>query len=1015
MHQSDVPALMHCRYTLLKGEAIFKFLIVCVWLGTIVPISQAQSFPEEEDFVLYSVKDGLPDNAVRTIEQDNQGYIWAGTHSGLSCFDGMNFTNYYSSEDLSTSLPSDFIYNLTKRTDGKIYVGTFNGLSVLDPIKRSFTSVRVPGINSLAKNANSFEFVCLLPNGDLVAGSSVGIFVFEENLKLVFQYVHYHSSDVGKVRMQFTISMLPLSDGNCLIEGYKGLYLYHTYEHRLEKIETPLKYSNDYYVMKSIGIKDLALFHGTSTASDTFVITDMIKGTLGKTTFPTSEIPDFNWAVQYQLIYDSLFLISSHFEGLILATLDQKTLTFKINSPKRFRSYHFRSVFLDNEKRIWLGSQYGLLVQSFTRQHFRHYPLAALKDEYGIQPYIHGITKIKEHFYVGITDQGVWEFDNNFIHTKPVPSLASKNIWNLGSWNSDTLYAGTQWGLFFLTEDSNPLDLQQIGPGGSTFYQYQDRQGHIWAGFHGGVLRYDPLTGEKLIWTAKDSTHYFPFNDARGITETDSGYIWMCGDGWHRWNPFKMIFDQSYTALPGTEGQAGIAYNVASNGKEDLIFSINLNGIWKWTPGTKAEKLSIANRSFQYVEEIFPDPAPHCFWLVLKSGIGFLNVETGQYRFFNEISGLPAGEVIHGFFLDTKTDTMYIGMDNGVLAFRRSDFAFSSKKPSVFITGMSLINNGVFLDISNVVTLDPSDRDFSIQFSCPEYEYASNIRYEYRLSNQTWTEVGSVHSVQFANLGAGKYQFEVRGSSPNGVIGDPATLMFSILPFYYETWWFRLIILFFIVALIYIWFKRRLVQLQKIERMRQSIAADLHDEVGASLTSVQILAELAGQHKDPVEQTEVLSRLKTQSKKATSSLREIVWNIQPKNDLLEIFLGELTRYAGEVLEDAGITYTLHADQASPHEKLSLSSRQQLARVFKESLSNLIRHSKATHVDISFMKEGNQLVLILQDNGVGFDLEKTNRGNGLNNMTERMKMIKGNISIQSTHNLGTKIKFSCKLI
>ncbi|MGB4850402.1 MAG: two-component regulator propeller domain-containing protein, partial [Saprospiraceae bacterium] len=871
---------------------LLSFRIFC---GILPDVGHAQSFPEEEDFVLYSVKDGLPDNLITTIEQDNQGYIWLGTHSGLSCFDGMHFTNYYTSDDLTTSLPSDFIHNLTKRPDGKIYVGTFNGLSLLDPIKRSFTSVRVPGIDSLTKNANSFEFVSLLPNGDLIAGSYVGIFVFDKNLKLVFQYVHYNSSDVGKVKMQFTISMLPLSDGNCLIEGDKGPYLYHAFEHRLEKIQSPLKPSNTYYIMKPFGLKDVAIFHGTTTTSaDTFIIADIKKGNLGTTIIHVAGTADFNWAVQYKLIYDSLFLISSHFEGLILATLDLNKLTFKINSPKRFRSFHFRSIFMDNEKRIWLGTQYGLLVQSFTRQHFRHYPLTVLKNEYGIQPYVRGITRIKNHFYVGVPDQGVWEFDTKFIHTKPLPSLVSKNIWNLYNWNTDTLYAGTQWGLFISNQDSKSIDLQPIGPRGATFYQYQDRQGHIWAGFHGGVLRYDPHTDEKLIWTYKDSTHFFPYNDAWGITETDSGYIWMCGDGWHRWNPYKMIFDQSYTSLPGTEDQAGSTYNVASNGKEELIYSMNLNGIWKWRPGTKAEKLYFANRAFQDVEEIFPDPTPHCFWVVLKAGIGYLNAETGQYRFFNEISGLPAGEVIHGFFLDAKTDSMYIGMDNGILAFRRSDFAFSSKAPSVFITGLTLVTGGTNPDITKAIFLPPSDRDFSIQFSCPEYEYASNIRYEYRLSDQSWTELGSTPSVQFANLGAGKYHFEVRASSPNGVIGNPATLLFSILPFYYETWWFTTLILMAIAGIIFLWFRLRLTQLQKLEKMRQSIAADLHDEVGASLSSLQILAELAGRNKNPQEQNEVLSRLRTQTKKATASLREIVWNIHPKNDRLEMFVGELS-------------------------------------------------------------------------------------------------------------------------
>ncbi|MEP6647418.1 MAG: histidine kinase, partial [Saprospiraceae bacterium] len=339
----------------------------------------------------------------------------------------------------------------------------------------------------------------------------------------------------------------------------------------------------------------------------------------------------------------------------------------------------------------------------------------------------------------------------------------------------------------------------------------------------------------------------------------------------------------------------------------------------------------------------------------------------------------------------------------------------STKAPDIFITGLSLADNSHIFDINQDIQLDANDRDFSISFSSPEYEYASSIRYEYRLSNNKWTPLEQATSARFANLGAGKYQFEVRAASPNGTISMPATLLFEILPFYYESWWFKTLILLAIAGVIFLWFRFRLTQLHKLEKMRQSIAADLHDEVGASLTSLQILAELAGRNKNPQEQNEVLSRLRTQTKKATASLREIVWNIHPKNDRLEMFVGELSRYAGEILEDAGISYSIHADPIGPDDKLAIASRQQLARVYKEILSNLIRHSKCTNTEISFTKENHLLVICIRDNGKGFDPEKTERGNGLNNMTDRMKLIHGHIHIQSATNAGTKITFSCRLL
>ncbi|MDQ3016954.1 MAG: histidine kinase, partial [Bacteroidota bacterium] len=821
----------------------------------------SQVFPKDEDFNLYTLKDGLPDNNVLAIEQDDQGYIWVGTSSGLSCFDGAHFTNFYKTDDPNVSLGSDKILKLLKRPDGKIYVGTLHGLTLLDPITRQMFTFLVEGEKELSKVSNSYGVLALLPNGDLVAGSGVGITVFNPDMEIQFEYVHYKKEDLGVKRFQFVNSLLPLSNGDCYIFGPE-VWLYHASEKRLEHITEPLLGIASYRYMQNAGDRDLAVFQNANDDPHFMIIGNLVTGATGKTLLDNYPQVDLGWQANYKIVSDSIFIFASHRNGLAYGRLNKETLQVEMNPEWHFPDYHSTVTFQDRSGRIWMGTQYGLLGQSFTKQIFQHHPIANLKSDFGVEPYVTAICRFKDHFYIGLPDFGVWKMNLSMKVLEPIDQDRIKWIWNITSWSKDELFIGTQDKWISISPDHPDETYQILSPSGSTLCQFRDRSKNIWAGFYGGIMRYNPVTKEKMIWSSRDSLHFFPNNDAWSITETDSGYIWACGEGFHRWNPVTQIWDRNYRWMPGSEGQEGHSHQIITIGGEDLIFNLMNNGLWKWDAKKQlAEKIPTGNRVFEFVEEIYPDPRPDCYWFILKAGIGFMNIKTGQQRFFNDSNGLPDGEVIDDYYLDPITDTMYIGMDNGVLAFARKDVEFTSKPPRVYLTGVKLVNSGRTVPASLPVTLDATERDFSIEFSSPEYENASYLRYEYKLSNQAWSDLGNNQSVRFANLNAGKYEFQVRAVSPYGAIGDTASIGITILPFYYETWWFKILIVLIVIALIMFWVSWRLRQLRKLEEMRQSIAADLHDEVGASLTSVQILAALAGSDDTPESKKELLSRL----------------------------------------------------------------------------------------------------------------------------------------------------------
>ncbi|MBK9017128.1 MAG: hypothetical protein IPM82_25435 [Saprospiraceae bacterium] len=302
--------------------------------------------------------------------------------------------------------------------------------------------------------------------------------------------------------------------------------------------------------------------------------------------------------------------------------------------------------------------------------------------------------------------------------------------------------------------------------------------------------------------------------------------------------------------------------------------------------------------------------------------------------------------------------------------------------------------------------LDQPGQDIAISFSSPDFERGRVLNYAYCLNDGKWQSLGPSTSVQLANLSPRRYRFEVKSITPEGISSEPAAPHFWVQPLFHQTWWFVAMIAATGGLAAFGYFRWRLGQLLKMEAMRQAIAADLHDEVGASLTSIQILSQLAS-HPDNDRRSEALEKLPEQVRRTSASLREIVWNISPSHDSLGLLIGELTRHAGEVFEKMDIQYSVQADDFPDGDRLDVAARQHLQRIFKEILNNLAKHSQASRAAVIFKKEGNELVVLVRDNGLGFDPATVRRGNGLDNMQARVMAAGGQLSLRSSPTDGTE--------
>lgn len=192
----------------------------------------------------------------------------------------------------------------------------------------------------------------------------------------------------------------------------------------------------------------------------------------------------------------------------------------------------------------------------------------------------------------------------------------------------------------------------------------------------------------------------------------------------------------------------------------------------------------------------------------------------------------------------------------------------------------------------------------------------------------------------------------------------------------------------------------------EMEKMRQGIARDLHDDIGSTLSSINIMSQIALQ--DSANGGANLKKIAMHSSRLMENMSDIVWSINPQNDSLEQVTAKMKEFAAEILEPKEISYTFAIDEAILSTKLDVERRKNIFLIFKEAVNNAAKYSGAASVDIRLSWENGILNLSVVDNGKGFDAATIAQGNGLKNMTDRAQGMKGQLTQQSTLGKGSSV-------
>ncbi|MBV8830047.1 MAG: hypothetical protein JO108_12545, partial [Acidobacteriaceae bacterium] len=333
--------------------------------------------------------------------------------------------------------------------------------------------------------------------------------------------------------------------------------------------------------------------------------------------------------------------------------------------------------------------------------------------------------------------------------------------------------------------------------------------------------------------------------------------------------------------------------------------------------------------------------------------------------------------------------------------------------PPVLITGLRQM--GAPLPISALgekwvrgLELTPNRNQLQFDFVSVDFRPGTVLRYEYKLegADRTWSAPSSERTVNYASIAPGSYRFLVRAINSDGISSpEPATVTFIVLKPVWRQWWFLVLCGTAAALAIYAVHRLELRSLLAIERIRTVIATDLHDDIGASLSQIALVSEVArleAARGGGVQES--LSRIADISRELIDSMSEIVWATNPQRDRLSDLANRMREFAEDMLVPRNIKFVLQVPAAGEDSKIGPKIRRQLFLIFKECIHNIERHSGCTEAFADLAVQNQDVILQISDNGVGLHTSSNDPHvcgrEGLASIQARAASLQGTIEINS---------------
>lgn len=1006
-------------------------------------------FAERLPTKIYTIADGLSRDTVTCVRQDTRGFIWFCTPEGLSRFDGYEFKNY----PKEYGLPDRYVNDFLETRGGKIWVGTGNGLALFNPKGQPatlFPNSAEPmfTVFSLPVGTNSRKYITKLfedSRGTVWIGSDQGLCALdEENGETKIRAIDLGASPSGEFHYVFAI--FEDTEKNLWI-GTNNLLFKRKPDGSLEKFGKengfPEGIVNDpatKYPFHSVAQDaDGRFWVGTAFGVTRLVQNPQVGQNIVERIYTKQDgLADLR-TMQFLLSKDGKFWVAMP-RGVSEYQPDENAFCSFTEDNGLIENGTVNVLTEDAEGNLWVGENGGAVKvarSGFTT--FRKTDGLTFVSSSIFEDKAGEIYSISDHLGEG-REPPIFRFENGKF--KGVKIKALEKLKNYGWGTHKTAFQdreGEWWfptgvGLYRFPKVEKIEDLANLKPkriytkkdglpNEEIFRLFEDSRGDIWI----SSMYAQPSLSR---WSrAKDTIETFAFDDDKDFgtpmsyAEDRSGNLWM---GSYSGRLFRYR-DGQFTRFYEKDGlPPGYLMMLYVDGKNRLWGSTTRGGVYR-IDDVNAEKphfavITTADGLPSNAASVITEDLHGRMYFATGRGIARYEPETGKTRHFTTADGLGANH-----FTDAKRDrqgNLWFATSNGISRLDPKPEP-PVRSPPIYISSLRLgdenfpVSEAGETEISNL-ELSPDLNRIEIVFVSPNFSGSGNLRYQYQLegADNDWREIGRQRTLNFASLSPGNYRFLVRAVNADGAASEnPARVSFRVLRPVWQRWWFLTIVAVLIGSAIYALYRYRVAQIIKLERVRTRIATDLHDDIGSSLSQIAILSEVVRQKVGGNGASEPLNLIADTSREMVDSMSDIVWAINPNKDHLSDLVQRMRRFASDVLEASDIAYRFEAPESVRDIALGADVRREVYLMFKEAVNNLVKYSAASEAGIKIKIENGFLLVCVEDDGKGFDVETVASGfggNGLPNMRKRAANLSGKFEVASSHGKGTRVQFSVPL-
>lgn len=571
-----------------------------------------------------------------------------------------------------------------------------------------------------------------------------------------------------------------------------------------------------------------------------------------------------------------------------------------------------------------------------------------------------------------------------------------------------------------------------------------DRTGRVWAGTKAG-LNWWTTTARRSFGAADGMSE----SAVRALAEARDGRIWCGADDGTLYRCAPTGFE-AFRPKDGLAGQP--IWSLRADDDGTIWAGTFRAGLLRFKDGVFARLTSEHGLPSDVISQILDDGRGH-LWLGTHRGIcrvartalnACLDGKAQQLDCvtYGRQDGLPSLECSGGYqpaCWRGRDGRLWFSTGKGLVSVKPEDLKANPVPPPVVIEELRVDGEPVPLQAdasakdtrTDSVVIPPGRKQFEFRFTALSLIVPDNIRFRYRLKGleTEWVEAGTRRTANYANLPARDYQFQVLACNNDGIWNqEGSTLAFIVVPHFYQTWWFLTLTGAVVVAGVALGvrgittrkYRRALARLRQqnaIERDRARIANDIHDDLGAGLTQITLLSELA--RRDPPEQAGVhLDRICESARKMTRAMDEIVWAVDPQHDTLSGLMDYVSAYTEDFLHTAGLPCRMDLPAELPPLRIEAELRYNLFLALKEALNNIVKHARATEVRLRLRLHDRGITLEVEDNGKGLseagasgDGTRLSSGHGLPNLEKRLAAVGGRFSVQSAPGQGTRVEIT----